>query len=226
MELLVFGHGGARVLVFPTRTGRFYEYENYGMVAALQEFIAKGHLQLFCVDSVDAESLYCFWKWPGDRVQRHIQYENYVLNEVLPLTQHLNDNPCLISHGCSLGAFHAANIALRHPHLFGRLIAFSGRYDLTMSVEAFNNLFDGYYDENVYFHTPSHFLPNLHDTALLDQMRRLNITLTVGESDPFLDNTHHLSQTLRYKGIDNELHIWSGRAHRFREWRQMAPLYF
>ena len=28
MELLVFGHGGAKVLVFPTRDGRFYEYES------------------------------------------------------------------------------------------------------------------------------------------------------------------------------------------------------
>ena len=28
MELLVFGHGGARVLVFPTSQGRFYEWED------------------------------------------------------------------------------------------------------------------------------------------------------------------------------------------------------
>ncbi len=32
MELLVFGHGGARVLVFPTSRGRFYEFEDRGMV--------------------------------------------------------------------------------------------------------------------------------------------------------------------------------------------------
>ncbi len=28
MELLILGHAGARVLVFPTRCGRFYDYEN------------------------------------------------------------------------------------------------------------------------------------------------------------------------------------------------------
>ena len=35
MELLVFGHGGARVLAFPTRCGRFYEYEERGWSARL-----------------------------------------------------------------------------------------------------------------------------------------------------------------------------------------------
>ena len=35
MELLVFGHGGARVIVFPTSMGRFYEWEDRGMIGAL-----------------------------------------------------------------------------------------------------------------------------------------------------------------------------------------------
>src|SRR5579871_6863929 len=36
MELLVFGHGGAGVLVFPTSMGRFYQYEDFGMVDTLR----------------------------------------------------------------------------------------------------------------------------------------------------------------------------------------------
>src|ERR1700719_596773 len=35
MELLVFGHAGLPVLVFPTSGGRFYEFEDRGMVGAL-----------------------------------------------------------------------------------------------------------------------------------------------------------------------------------------------
>ena len=35
MELLVFGHAGMRVLVFPTSMGRFYDWEDRGLVAAL-----------------------------------------------------------------------------------------------------------------------------------------------------------------------------------------------
>ena len=58
MELLVFGHAGAKVLVFPTRNGRFHEYEDMRMTAVLRQKIDNGELQLFCVDSVDAESFY------------------------------------------------------------------------------------------------------------------------------------------------------------------------
>jgi len=59
MELLVFGHGGAKVLVFPTRGTRFYEYEKLGMVNVVRDKIEQGWLQLYCIDSVDAESVYC-----------------------------------------------------------------------------------------------------------------------------------------------------------------------
>ena len=58
MELLVFGHAGMPVLVFPTSGGRFFEFEDRGMVAALAGRIDAGELQLFCVDSVDRESWY------------------------------------------------------------------------------------------------------------------------------------------------------------------------
>ncbi|MGR9053460.1 MAG: esterase family protein [Gammaproteobacteria bacterium] len=225
MELLVFGHAGAKVLVFPTRDGRFYEYENLGIVHALAHKIHAGQLQLFCLDSIDWETFYCFWSRPEDRIKRHIQYEEYILNEVLPLMGEKNPNPCTIAHGCSLGAFHAANIALRHPHLFQKLCAFSGRYDLTLSVESFQNLLDGYYDENVYYHTPTHYLPQLDCDWRLEHLRRMDIVLTIGKEDPFIDNNRHLSHILWSKGIWHALHEWDGRAHRGRFWRQMAPLY-
>ncbi|MDD5036577.1 MAG: alpha/beta hydrolase-fold protein [Methylococcaceae bacterium] len=225
MELLIFGHGGAKVLVFPTRDGRFYEYENIGIVKSLAHKIHAGQIQLFCVDSVDHESFYCFWRQPADRIRRHIQFESYILAEVMPLMASINSHPCTISHGVSLGAFHAANIALRHPHLFQKLSAFSGRYDLTLNVESFRDLFDGYYDENIYFHTPSHFLSNLQCEHRLDALRNMDIILTIGREDPFLDNNLHLSRMMWEKGIRNQLHIWDGRAHRGSAWRKMAPIY-
>ncbi len=131
MELLIFGHAGARVLVFPTSMGRFYEYEDRGMVANLADHLENGWLQLYCVDSVDEESFYNNWAHPAGKIWRHIQYEEYILNEVLPLSWSKNPNPFLIAHGCSFGAYHAVNIAFRHPHLFGRVLALSGKYDMS-----------------------------------------------------------------------------------------------
>ena len=225
MELLVFGHAGAKVLVFPTRDGRFWEYESIRMVQTIASKLNDGLLQLFCVDSVDHESFYCFWSQPAGRITRHMQFEKYVLEEVMPFMHSVNTHPQTIAHGCSLGAFHAVTIALRHPHLFQKIRAFSGRYDLTLSVEHFKNLFDGYYDEQIYFHTPTHFLGQLECETRLSQMRSMDIVLTIGAEDPFLENNRYLSRLLSAKGIRHDLHVWDGRAHTGGAWRRMAPLY-
>ncbi len=225
MELLVFGHSGAKVLVFPTRGGRFYEYEKLGMVNALQHKIDQGWLQLYCVDSVDTESLYCWWAHPHGRIERQKQYEAYILHEVLPFIRHKNQHDCTIAHGLSLGAFQAANIAFRHPHLFKKLAAFSGRYDLTLNVENFKDLFDGFYNEDIYFNTPTHFLPNLNCPWRLGHLQRMDITLVIGQNDPFLDNNYHLSAILSQKGIKHRLQHWHSRAHSGHYWRQMAPFF-
>lgn len=224
MELLIFGHAGARVLVFPTRDGRFHEYENIRVVEALRPKIESGQLQLFCVDSIDAESFYCFWCRPADRVVRHALYERYILEEVMPMMHDLNDNPTTVAHGCSFGAFHAANVTFRHPLLFDKLVAFSGRYDPTLAVESFRDLLDGYRDENVARYNPMSYLPDL-DGWRLDAIRRLDITLVIGKEDPFLENNRQLSEMLWSKGIWHVLHEWEDRAHKGYYWRRMAPLY-
>ncbi|MEF8792078.1 esterase family protein [Thiohalorhabdus sp.] len=225
MELLVFGQTGAKVLMIPTRDGRFFEYEDLGLVGALAPKIEAGELQLYCVDSVDEESLYCGDCHPAHRIQRHEQYQEHLLSEVLPLMAAKNGHTCTIAQGCSLGAYHAADIAFRHPQLFQKLAAFSGRFDLTLNVEHFGDLFEGYYDDTVYRHTPSHFLPDEQDSHRLAALRAMDIVLAIGQEDPFLANNRQLSAVLTDKGIPNELHIWPGRAHRGGSWRRMAPLY-
>ena len=90
MELLIVGHAGARLLVFPTSMGRFYEWEDRGMFNTLGDMIDSGNLQAYCVDSVDAESWYARWKHPGARAWRNIEYDRYLANEVLPLSRQKN----------------------------------------------------------------------------------------------------------------------------------------
>jgi esterase/lipase superfamily enzyme len=226
MEMLLFGKSGARVIVFPTRVGRFYDYENWGLIAALRDKIDNGLLQLCCIDSIDAESFYCDWCPPRDRIARHKKYEEYILKEVIPFTLDKNPHSSLIAHGCSMGAYHAVNIAMRHPRLFCRVVAFSGRYDLTCGVGNFRDLFDGYYDDEVYFHNPSHFVPNIIDPELLNLIRRMQVTIVIGEEDTFLENNLQFRDALHGKGIQSSFHIWSGEAHRARDWREMAATIF
>jgi esterase/lipase superfamily enzyme len=218
MDLLIHGHAGARVLIFPTSQGRFYEYEDRGMVENLREHLENGWLQLYCVDSVDAESFYCRWAHPSGRIQRHVQYEAYILDEVLPLSRAKNSNPFMIAHGCSFGAYHALNIALRHPHHFGRVLALSGKYDMS-------SFFDGYHDQAVYFNTPSQYVPNLHDPQQIDALRRLEIILALGNADPNIENNRALSGALWSKGIGNALREWDGWCHDWPYWQAMARAY-
>ena len=114
------------------------------------------------------------------------------------------------------------NLALRHPQMFCKVVALSGRYDLTRPVGPFEDLFSGHYDEDVYFITPNHFLPNLNDPRLLDAIRRMDITLAVGEQDPFHESNRLLSQALAEKGAPHRLAVWPGEAHRARYWREIG----
>lgn len=221
----MFGHAGAKVLVFPTRAGRFYDYENWGLVNALRPSIDAGNIRLFCVDAIDSESLYCKDAPAWARVERHRQYEQYILGEVIPFMHSENGVPFLVAHGCSIGAYHALSLAFRHPSLFGKVVALSGRYDLTRPCGPFEDLFGGYYDQEVYFITPNHFVPNLNDPKFLDPLRRMEIIFAVGEHDPFLESNQILSQALSQKGLPHQFAVWPGEAHRARYWREMVAVY-
>ncbi|MDO3693399.1 alpha/beta hydrolase-fold protein [Wenyingzhuangia sp. chi5] len=225
MELLVFGHSGAKVLFFPPRMGRFFDYEDWGVIKALEEKIKEGHLQLFCIDSIDTETFYNVQDHPGHRIYRHCQYENYLLNEVFPLMHQVNNNPNVISAGCSLGAYHAVNIAMRHPNLFCKVVGMSGRYDLTVCKGYFDDLLGGYHNDFVYYHMPNQYLKNLDDGALISDIKKLDIVLVIGKNDLFLESNYELKTILDEKEISYQFHEWDGEAHRAKYWRKMVAIY-
>jgi esterase/lipase superfamily enzyme len=218
MDLLIFGHSGARVLVFPTSMGKFYEWEDRGMIGALGDMIERGWFQLYCVDSVDAESWYNYGAHPGYRAWRQMQYEWYLLNEVLPLSRHLNPNRYLIATGASFGAYHAMNLGLRHPGTVNRILAMSGIYDISRWVA-------GYHDDNIYFNNPVAYIKNAHDPHHLEALRRLDLIIAVGEHDPNIGSSRYLSDLLWQKNIWHALRVWDGWAHDWPWWRQMVRLY-
>lgn len=218
MELLVFGHGGAPVLVFPTSKGRFYEWEDHGMVEALGEHLVRGWNQLVCVDSVDEESWYDKSKHPVDRARRHEQYERYLLDEVLPLVRSMNPTGYLITTGASFGAYHAVNLSFRHPAVVDRVIGLSGLYDIREMTGA-------YTEDAVYYQDPSHYMMHEGDAERLETLRRLDIVLCVGSDDPSRANNEHLSGVLWEKEIWHALRIWEGWCHDWPWWRQMIAGY-
>lgn len=219
MELLVFGHAGVPVVVFPTSQGRFYEFEDRGLIGAVVHKIDNGEIQLYCLDSVDAESWYNRNVSPRWRIARHVQYENYVMDEVLPLVRQKNWNHHLISLGCSFGGYHAANIALRHPDRFTGFLSMSGAFDITRFLH-------GYYDNDVYFNTPPHFIPNLSDPWYFDRYRHNTYILATGWDDHCLGDNQYLSRLMGDKWIPHKLYIWdSWNSHDWPTWARMMNEY-
>lgn len=219
MELLIFGHAGLPVMAFPTSGGRFFEFEDQGMIGALAGKIDAGALQLYCVDSVNAESWYNRRVAARRRIMRHMQYEDYLLREAVPLIREKNADPRLLALGVSFGGYHAVNLALRHPDIFSGFVSLSGAFDLQYFL-------DGYGDRDCYLNLPTHYLPNLTDPWYLERFGRNSHVLATGWDDQCLGQNQNLDRILSEKGIPHQLHVWdSPNAHDWPTWRRMAEMY-
>ena len=214
MELLHFGYAGLPLLVFPTSMGRFYQWEDFGLVGAISDYIESGAIQLVCVDSVDGESWYARDKHPAARVRRHLQYESYIVDEILP---RLPAPP--VTAGTSFGALHAVLLAARHPTRVSGFIGLSGAYDTSRWLE-------GYHDDNVYFTNLMEFLPGLTDEAYLGPLRAMHPkVIATGADDANVEDSRRLAGLLRAKAVDVRLDIWPGWAHDWPYWKDMMQRY-
>jgi esterase/lipase superfamily enzyme len=218
MHVEIFGHAGARVLVFPTSMGSCYEWGDRRMHEVLGDQLENGWFQLFCVDHVHDESWYDSGLHPGARAWRHLQYDHYLLTELLPFTEQTNPDPFVIAAGASFGAYHAACFGFRHPERVHRIIGMSGMYDVKQMTGGFSDL-------NVYTCNPSDFMRHEHDPARLDAFRRQDIILAIGREDPSYGNNVELSGILWSKAIGNALREWDGWAHDWPYWEKMIRLY-
>ncbi len=216
MELKIFGHGGTPMIVFPTSMGRFFEYEDRGMIRAIEGRLEGGQLQAYCVDSIDSESWYNRRIHPKHRAMRHNDYDRYLTEEVVPMIKWRNWSPKLIATGCSFGGYHTLNFALRHPDIVTDVVSMSGAFDIHQFV-------NGYYDDNCYFNCPPDFLPHMSDSWLLDRIRRQRIVLATGEHDICLGANLQMDGIMNGKNIPHWLDVWGeGAYHDWPLWEKMA----
>ena len=203
-----YGHWGRPVLAFPAERGDAGEFERRGMVEAIGDLLAAGRIKLYCVDSFDGES----WSNTGipleERARRHGVYENWILHEVVPFIR----DDCagaaeVITCGCSLGAYHAANFALKRADVFPLAICMSGSYDPAA--------WDGWGErgETTYFNNPMDYVGQL-DGDHLDWLRsQLSLLLVCGQGQwedttGALESTRRLAGLVQSKGIRCELDLW------------------
>lgn len=224
MELKVYGHFGKPIVVFPAQSGRFFDYENFGMVEAVRGSIDAGKVKLFAVDSLDSQTWANWGAHPADRARRHEQYDHYLTDEVTPFIRQQcgNYQGKFLTTGCSMGAYHAVNFFLRHPEIFNGVIALSGLYQLKLFV-------GDYMDELVYFNSPLAYLPALNDPWYLDQYRQSQIIVSCGMGaweDDMLADTRQLKNHFEVKNIPAWIDFWGEDVnHDWPWWQKMMPYY-
>lgn len=218
--VVAHGHFGRPVIAFPSESGRAWDWENNGMVAAVAPLLEAGRLKLYCVDSHDAAS------WSNrsipveQRAREHECWEAWVTDHVVPFVMEDCGGAGEIAlTGCSLGAFHAANIALKHADCFPLAICMSGSYD----PSAWHGW--GERGETAYFNNPMDYVAHL-DGGHLDWLRsRASLLLVCGQGQ-WEDTTGALESTKRFagllngKGIRCELDLWGHDVpHDWPSWR-------
>ncbi len=221
MRLNHYGEGGQPLLAFPAQAGDHRNFEDFGMIGALQPLIESGQIQVVTVDSVDTESWTASELHPALRGARHEAYVQYILGEVLSYYCQQTDLP-IWTTGVSMGGYHAANFLFRFPHAFGGVIALSGIYEL-------REFLGDYTDETVYYNSPLWFLPNLTDPYYLDQLRKKLIVLAVGQGaweEPMLTQTRQMGEILAAKDIPSWVDIWGPDVHHDWPWWHRQLPYF
>jgi esterase/lipase superfamily enzyme len=223
MELKTYGHAGRPILVFPSACGRFYEYEDFGMIEAARAYIEAGRTQFVAVDSIDCEAWLAQWMRPEDRGWRHVEYERYIIEEIVPFIRaQTGIDGGFLTTGCSMGAYHAVNFYFKHPKIFGGVIALSGLYGPQYFV-------GDYMDDNVYFNFPLCYLPALTDPYYIDLYRQGDIIICTGTGaweEDSIRETKALEENLRALDVPAWFDYWGGDVnHDWPWWRKQLPYF-
>lgn len=219
MPIAVYGHYGFAVLMIPTAAADYLEYERFELIEQLRPFIDQGKIKVYSINSINMESWMNKQMEGAHKAIRHNQFNQYVVEEVIPFIHNTSSNETpIITAGASFGALHSMNLFLKYPDRIKGVIAMSGVYDLTEYT-------NGYYDEQVYFNSPIHYIPNLTDHSILEKIRSGNILLATGSGnyeDP--EANRRFSDVLHTKSISHQMEIWGNDIHHdWPTWKKMLP---
>jgi esterase/lipase superfamily enzyme len=218
-RVVVHGSYGRPVLAFPSSQGRAEDFESYGMIDAVRPLIEQGRVKLYCLDSWDGGSWYRDDLPLEDRARLHEAYERWVVDGAVPFVgDDCGGRQDMAVTGCSLGAYHAANIALRRADLFPLAICLSGVYDLSVL---------GWGERGTSFHlnTPLWSLAGAHGQHLDWLRSRLSLLLVCGQGQwedttGALDSTRAFGALCAEKGLRVETDLWGHDVpHDWPSWR-------
>ncbi len=217
-----WGTYGTPVLLFPTAGGDAEECERFLMVKVLTPLIEAGRIKLYSCDSVAGRA------WSSGEGSAHHrswvqnQFDRFIYEELVPAIRRDCEADAIeiVTAGASIGAFNALAAICRHPDAFKTAICMSGTYDLTRWL-------DGEMNQDFYFSSPLHYLPDLGESEQLSKLRERFVVFPTGEGrweDP--GQSWRAASVLGAKGIPNRVDPWGPEwDHDWMTWRAMLPKY-
>jgi esterase/lipase superfamily enzyme len=206
--VIAYGHYGRPLLAFPSDAGHCSDFEDRGMVAAVGGLIDQGRVKLYCVDSYDAHS----WRNGSlsleARARQHGLYEDWILNQVMPrVFSDCGGQTETMLAGCSFGAYHAANFALKRADLFPLALCMSGVYDVSVVGGGWER------GDQVYFNNPMDYMSHAGGDHLDWLRRQVSLVLVCGQGQwedttGALESTRRFAGVLASRGIRHELDLW------------------
>ncbi|MDJ0938777.1 MAG: alpha/beta hydrolase-fold protein [Woeseiaceae bacterium] len=222
MTVVRWGHYGTPVLLFPTAGGDAEEVERFHLIGALAPLIDDGRIKVYSTDSVAGRAWMSGQHAPDFCSLLQNRFDDFIYSEVAPaIRSDCNSNDIeIITTGASIGAFNAVATVCRHPDAFRLAIAMSGTFDLSRWLHGQPM------NEDFYFSSPIHYLPNLEGPQL-DQLRTRFIVMPTGEGKyENIGESWRLAHVLGSKGIPNRVDSWGpGWDHDWETWREMLPKY-
>jgi esterase/lipase superfamily enzyme len=151
-------------------------------------------------------------------------YEQFVTEELVPYVRadcNKADIPIALT-GTSLGAYYAANFALKHPVAFRYALCMSGRYDATWMT-------DGFINSDIYFNNPMAYVQGMQGEYLDLVRKHTHLSLVCGQGkweEGNIEDAQRLAQLLEAKGISHKLDLWGHDvAHQWPWWQRQARLH-
>ena len=205
MEYKVYGQGGKLCLAIPSQNGRFFEWEDRGMIEACCEWIDKNQLTIVTCETIDTES----WSFPYDtksRIEKHELWFKYLLEELIPATnERMHNIDKWMVTGASLGATHATNLIFRFPNKFDQLLALSGLYDM-------DSFYGDYHDMNTYMNNPMVYIKNMpNNHPYMELYKNCQFIFCVGQGaweNECSDSLRAFNTVLCDKRIDAWCDFW------------------
>ncbi len=219
MKIGVYGHFGIILIMFPAFTDECEEPEKNGLMKVLSPMINSGKIKIYTVDTINHDSWLSEMQNGEESSRLHYAFNNFLIDELVPFVHEDCAGPIpMLTMGAHTGAFHAANTFFRRPDLFLGTIAVDGNYDIY-------HLTNGFFDDNCYFNSPVHYLPNLTDSYWLEfltKRRHIYILSGSGENE-YPHDSERLSNILGDKGITCNTQIW--RPEYSRNWKSWNKIF-